>query len=297
MAIKSLADLQSAWKSPERNTEGTSMPNNYYPFWNMPADSKAVVRFLPDANEENPMGFVVEKVTHVLQINGERKTVPCLSMYGDSCPICAVSQRFYKDGDNETGKKYWKKKTHIAQVLVLEDPIPAGEDGETHQGKVRYVQLGYQLFNIIKAAFDDGDLDQVPFHYEEGTNFLIKKTKQGDYDNYTTSKFDRKPTALTSDQVELADAQRVDLSTLLPKHPGVEKVEAMLEAALSGGTYEEETPSKKGPAMDKADTSVTASVKAALSSSDDKEEVDAEAEADAEDLLAQIRNRRKKKGE
>ena len=64
---------------------------------------------------------------HNLEINGDRKSVPCLSMYGEDCPICAVSSAYYKAEDKENGKKYWKKKQHIAQALIVEDPLPADE--------------------------------------------------------------------------------------------------------------------------------------------------------------------------
>ena len=66
---------------------------------------QAIIRFLPDKNQDNPLGFLVEKLSHALTINGERKTVPCLRMYGEDCPICAVSSAYYKDEDKENGKK------------------------------------------------------------------------------------------------------------------------------------------------------------------------------------------------
>ena len=53
---KSLADIQNAFKTPERTS---GRPNNYYPFYRMPMDAQAVVRFVPDTNEENPLGFLV----------------------------------------------------------------------------------------------------------------------------------------------------------------------------------------------------------------------------------------------
>ena len=95
----SLEQLRSAFKQPER--AGNNLPNNYYPFWNMKNGESATVRFLPDANQDNPYGFLVERLTHVLEINGERKTVPCLHMYGEDCPICAVSKAYYDDEDQK----------------------------------------------------------------------------------------------------------------------------------------------------------------------------------------------------
>jgi hypothetical protein len=234
-----LEKLKAAFKKNEN--EGTSRPNNYYPFWNIPDGSQAIVRFLPDANKDNPMGFMVEKLMHTLTINGENKSVPCLKMYGEECPICKVSSAFYKEDDKVNGKKYWRKKQHLAQVLVVEDPLPPDETtGETHEGKVRFVALGFQLFNIIKDAFESGELDEVPFAFEGGTNFIIKKTKQGDYPSYALSKFARRSTDLSDDEIASVRDQMVDLSTLIPQSLGVEKVESMLEAALTGATYGED---------------------------------------------------------
>ena len=66
MTKRTLADLQGAFATPSSNFK----PSNYYPFFLMKDGQQAVVRFLPDKNLENPMGFLVEKVVHNLVING-----------------------------------------------------------------------------------------------------------------------------------------------------------------------------------------------------------------------------------
>lgn len=304
----SIDQLRAAFKKNEN--EGSSRPNNYFPFWNIPENSQATVRFLPDANAENPMGFVVEKHMHTLTINGENKSVPCLKMYGEECPICKVSQAYYKEEDKVNGKKYWRKKQHIAQVLVMEDPLPPDEDsGENHEGKVRFVALGFQLFNIIKDAFESGELDEVPFAYEGGTNFIIKKTKQGEYPSYSLSKFARKSTDLTDDEIAAVTDQLVDLSTLLPANPGLEKVEAMLEAALTGAEYTEgdsdskpartSKPAKAAKAdADEDDVPFDTDDKPAAKAAAVEESADGESgeyDDEADQILAQIRARQAKK--
>jgi hypothetical protein len=286
----SIDQLKAAFKTPER-TEGANLPNNYFPFWNMKNGESATIRFLPDSNTENALGFLVEKVMHNLEINGDRKSVPCLSMYGEDCPVCAVSQAYYKADDKANGKKYWKKKQHIAQALVVEDPLPADETTqETHEGKVRYVALGYQLFNVIKEAFESGDLEDVPFAYEGGCNFIIKKSEQGEYSTYAVgSKFARKESDLDEDTI--ANLDLIDLTTLLPKNPGRDKIEAMLEAALTGADYAEDNSESKPVAESKrvAESKPTPTKTTP--------EDDSELEAEADDILAQIRNRKKAKSE
>lgn len=304
---KSLADLQSAFKTPERSSG--NRPSNYYPFFLMPMDSQAVVRFLPDKNEENPMGFLVEKIMHNLVINGEKRATPCLSMYGEDCPICAVSQQYYKANDEANGKKYWKKRQHIGQVLVVDDPLEADKDtGENHEGKIRYINLGYQLFGIIKAAFESGDLDTIPYAYEGGYNFTIKKSAQGDYSTYALgSNFARRASDLDEDTIAMINEEIVDLATLLPANPGVEKTEALLNAALTGDPLEEgESGGGFAAAVQRTATKATAdddsgddipavketpAVKTSAVESDDSVDLP----DDAEDILAKIRNRRKNK--
>jgi len=290
MAFKSLDELRQNYKqNNESNSE--SRPNNYYPFWNMKVGEQAIVRFLPDANDDNPLGFMVEKVMHNLTINGDRKSVPCLSMYGEDCPVCKVSQAYYKQEDKKNGSKYWKKKQHLAQVLVVEDPLEADkETGETHEGKVRFLSIGYQLYNVIMEAFDSGDLEERPDHYENGTDFIIKKTKQGEYDSYQIgSKFARRERALDEDTI--ANLDLIDLSTLLPKNLGLDKVEDLLNADLGGKAYVDDK--KPSAPADNTVAKVEAAIETAAAVETSEDTRAPELEQSAQDLLEEIRNRRK----
>lgn len=240
--MRSLKDLKNVFgnegnKENRENGGGTG----YYPFWNMKAGQRAVVRFLPDANDDNERGFLVEKVFHNLTINGQRKMVPCLSMYGEDCPICKLSQEYYKAKDEVNGKKYWKKKQYMAQVLIVEDPLEADANtGETHEGKVRLLSLGFQIYNIITEAFKSDELEVAPFSYEGGYDFVIKKTEQGQYASYAVgTKFMNKQRDLSEEEIGVAEEGLIDLSTVLPKNPGFDKVEAMLQADLNGEDYSE----------------------------------------------------------
>jgi len=301
---KSLKDLQSAFSTPERTTG--NFTNNYYPFYSMDMDNQATVRFLPDANEENAMGFLVEKIMHNLVINGDRRSTPCLSMYGEDCPICAVSQAYYKANDEANGKKYWKKRQHIGQILVMDDPLPADKDtGETHEGKVRYINLGFQIFNIIKKAFEKGDLENVPYAYEGGCDFNITKSAQGEYATYALgSNFARRESDLDADTIAMVQEEIVDLSTLLPANPGIEKTEALLNAALTGAPLEDSKPAGNGfaaavqatatktaPVAETAEEEIPVVKAAPVAETTTEEPLDDE----AEDILAKIRSRRKSK--
>lgn len=247
-----LAELRATYKETPREggNSNSAAFNKYYPFWKMKNGQKAIVRFLPDANEANPRGFLEEKVNHNLTINGQKKSVPCLSMYGEDCPVCKVSQDYYKANDKINGSKYWRKKSYIAQAIVVEDPLPADpETGVTHQGQVRNITVGYQLHEIIKEAFaDDEALQGVPYDFHEGHDFIIKKSEQGEYSTYTMgTKFSNKQRALSEDELAVVEEGMIELKSLLPKNPGVEKITAMLNADLNGEEYVE---SKGGNSSD-----------------------------------------------
>jgi hypothetical protein len=294
----SLDQLKQRFKKQEPS-EGGNRPNNYYPFWNIAEGQQAIVRFLPDKNGDNPFGFVVEKLMHTLVINGENKSVACLKMHGEDCPVCKVSSEYYKKEDKENGKKYWRKKQHIAQALVIEDPLKADENtGETHAGKVRFLALGYQLFQVIQAAFESGDLEEIPYSLDGGYDFVIKKTKQGDYSTYAVgSRFKAKARKLTDEERSVAEDQMIDLSTLLPANPGEEKVAAMLTSALTGASYADDSSkgsSKKATpsaSRDADDAPATVAAKPAPTASTPS----ADDEDDGEEILAMIKNRRQSK--
>jgi hypothetical protein len=295
-AKKSLASLKSAFGGDEKPTNNTTFTNNYYPFWSMNTGQRAVVRFLPDLNESNPRGFLVDKVVHNLTINGQKRTIPCLSMYNEECPICKISQAYYKAKDEINGKKYWKNKQSIGQVLVIEDPLPAdAETGENHQGKVRMITLGFQVLNIIKEAFASDELEGIPYDFEEGYDFIIKKTESGGYPSYAVgTKFSNKQRALTGAELEAVENGMVDLATLLPKNPGVEKVQAQLDAEMNGEEYDDGAfkPTKSAPKTTKDeddDLPFVPTTKAPVT------EAAEEKDDSVDDMLAQIRSRRKNK--
>lgn len=277
-----LAELRERFKKPT-NTGGSQ----YIPFWDMKTGEQMTVRFLPDQNPDNPLLFVVEKLSHQLEVDGERKTIPCLKMYGrDDCPICKVSQAHFKKKDKDNGLKYWRKKQFIAQVLVQEDPLPPNDEGETYQGKVRPILLGPKIYDAVKLAIEDGELDEVPCDYENGTDFVIKKGKQGDFADYSRSKFARNPSALSSDQIESITSQLIDLSTLLPKMPSLEEVEDLLERHLNGSSK----PSKSSAADDEdEDRPAARRSQTPAPSADDEDDDD---DSDAASILARIRSGR-----
>ena len=159
--------------------------------------------------------------------------------------------------------------------------------------------MGYQLYNVIKEAFESGDLDEIPFAFEGGCNFTIKKSKQGEYATYAVgSRFARKSTDLTEDEIEFVEEEMIDLSTLLPEKPNVEKVEGQLRAALTGAAYKESTsnPWDEDEDEDEVNPKKTSSKKKKPVVEDDENDVVEDDEfgesGEADDILTRIRSRR-----
>lgn len=235
MTKRSLADLAAAFSSKTTENTGGATWKLFFPFWKAEVDTVSTVRFLPDADETNPMGFLVENLTHSLTINGKRETVACLKMYGEECPICDLSARFYDkksaEYNEELGKQYYRKKSYIGQVLVIDTPIE--HDAEQ---LVKLIEFGPQVFKQIQAAFQSGDLEAAPFELKGGYNFRFRKTKTGSGQNsYTTSNFAPKQTDVGDDILE-----KMNLFTLNDyRTQKTERaaVEAMLVAATTGGSY------------------------------------------------------------
>jgi hypothetical protein len=237
--INALRQNFAAESDKKNANKGPSGPSRYFPFWNMPIGQSSSIRFLPDVNTDNPYGFLVEKRMHELTINGNKYKVPCNHMYGEECPICKASQAYYKAGDEVNGKKFWRKQSYIGQALVTDSSVPLKEDDEDPVGKVKLVSITYTLYKIIKDAFESGDLDEVPFDFDNGYDFVIKKDQQGDYASYTLSNFARRPSSLGPDLEGVAQEGMIDLATARPKQYEMARIEAMLEAAISGAPYDD----------------------------------------------------------
>ena len=98
------AKLQEAQsKSTGQSTGGGD--NAIYPHWNMPEGSTTTVRFLPDADPNNTF-FWIERAMIKLPfagVKGETNSkpvtvqVPCMEMWGETCPVLTEVRPWFKD--------------------------------------------------------------------------------------------------------------------------------------------------------------------------------------------------------
>ena len=86
--------------------------------------------------------------------------VPCMEMYGKTCPVLTEVRPWFKDKSMEDmGRKYWKKKSYIFQGFVVTNPL--AED-TTPENPIRRFIIGPQIFNIIRAALLDPEMEELP---------------------------------------------------------------------------------------------------------------------------------------
>jgi len=251
--MASLAEIRAKLQEANNRSTGNSTgggDNAIYPHWNMQEGREAVVRFLPDGNADNTF-FWVERAMIKLPfagIKGEtdsRNTivqVPCVEMYNDgtACPILSEVRGWFKDKSLEDmGRKYWKKRSYIFQGFVTDDPL---NEERTPENPIRRFIIGPQIYQIIKGALMDPELEELPTDYLRGVDFRIKKTSKGGYADYSTSQWSRKERSLNEQENAAVEQHGLfNLNDFLPKKPTdveLKVMKEMFEASVDGEAYD-----------------------------------------------------------
>ena len=246
----SLAEIRAKLKSQESRSERTGGGDNaIFPHWNIPEGATTAVRFLPDGDPNNTF-FWAERLMIRLPFPGVKGDinskpvvvqVPCVEMFGETCPILTEVRGWFKDPALEDmGRKYWKKRSYIFQGFVTENPLQ--EDAP--ENPIRRFVISPSIFNLIKDALMDPDIQEMPTDYTAGLDFRITKTTKGQYADYSTSKWARKETALSETQMLAIDTHGLNtLSDFLPKKPTEVElacIKEMFEASVDGQPYDTE---------------------------------------------------------
>jgi hypothetical protein len=248
--MASLADIRAKLKQQETrgsNTTGSG-DNSIYPFWNMQEGQTATIRFLPDGNDANTF-FWTERLMIKLPfagVKGETESrpvqvqVPCMEMYGETCPILSEVRGWFKDPTLEDmGRKYWKKRSYIFQGFVADNPI---KEDETSENPIRRFIIGPQIFQLIKAALMDPDMEELPTDYTAGVDFRLSKGSKGGYADYGASNWARRSRPLTDAEMKAVnDHGLYNLSDFLPKKPSeveLKVISEMFEASVDGEPYD-----------------------------------------------------------
>jgi hypothetical protein len=251
--MASLAEIRAKLAEQQNRSSGNNTgggDNAIYPHWNMQEGKEAVIRFLPDADQSNTF-FWAERAMIKLPFAGVKGDtdsrqvivqVPCMEMYNDGtpCPILTEVRPWFKDKSLEDmGRKYWKKRSYVFQGFVVEDPL--NEDSKPENPIRRFI-IGPQIFQIIKGALMDPELEELPTDYMRGVDFRVKKTSKGGYADYSTSSWSRKERALDDAEKAAIDQHGLfNMSDFLPKKPGeveLKVMKEMFEASVDGEAYD-----------------------------------------------------------
>ena len=316
--MATLAEIRAKLKEQENRSSGGSGggDNAIYPFWNLKDGESATIRFLPDGDENNTF-FWQERLMIKLPFAGVKNEsdsrpvqvqVPCMEMYGETCPVLSEVRGWFKDKNLEDmGRKYWKKRSYVFQGFVTDNPL---KEDSSPENPVRRFIIGPQIFQIIKGALMDPDMNELPTDYTAGVDFRISKTSKGGYADYSTSTWARKERTLNEDEYKAIENHGLfTLSDYLPKKPSeveVEAIKEMFEKSVDGEAYDMDkfgsyfrpagmsartgdpvkaaTPTPKATPAPEAKATVTESAteKAEAPSTDNHK---------AEDILAMIPNR------
>lgn len=324
--MATLAEIRAKLKEQETRSSGQSTggDNAIYPFWNLKEGETSTVRFLPDGDENNTF-FWQERLMIKLPfagIKGETDSrpvqvqVPCMEMYGETCPVLSEVRGWFKDKNLEDmGRKYWKKRSYVFQGFVTDNPL---KEDSTPANPIRRFIIGPQIFQIIKGALMDPDMNELPTDYTAGVDFRIAKTSKGGYADYSTSNWARRERPLDEAEYKaIEDSGLFNLSDYLPKKPDevqVGVIKKMFEASVDGEAYDMEqfgqyfrpagvsartgdpvkasTPTPAAAPAPEAAPVVEATATAPVTPAATTESATAPADNNkAEDILAMIRNR------
>ena len=249
--MASLAEIRAKLKEQETRSTGGSTgggDNAIYPFWNMAEGEQATLRFLPDGNIANTF-FWAERLMIKLPfagVKGETDSrpvqvqVPCMEMYGESCPILNEVRGWFKDPSLEDmGRKYWKKRSYIFQGFVTDNPL---KEDTTPENPIRRFIIGPQIFQLIKAALMDPDMEELPTDYTAGVDFRLSKGSKGGYADYGASNWARRERPLSDAEMKAVnDHGLFNLNDFLPKKPTdieLKVLSEMFEASVDGEAYD-----------------------------------------------------------
>jgi hypothetical protein len=250
--MASLADIRArlaAQDTRSQRTQSSTGDSTLYPHWNIPENSTATIRFLPDGNPDNEF-FWVERQLIKLPFNSVigrpdikriEVQVPCVEAYGESCPVHAELRAWYKDESlKEMASRYWKKRSYLFQGFVRSNPL---QDDKTPENPIRRFIISSQIYTIIKSSLLDPEMEELPIDYMRGLDFFVKKTtKSGGYADYSTSNWSRKESALTdTEQAAIDQYGLFNLTDFMPKKPGAAELEIIMEmfqASVDGKAYD-----------------------------------------------------------
>jgi len=247
--MATLAEIRAKLQaSSQQNSSQGGGDNAIFAHWNIAEGQTATVRFLPDADPNNTFFWIERNMIKLpfAGVKGDTNSkpvtvqVPCMEMWGETCPILQEVRPWFKDKSlEEMGRKYWKKKSYLFQGFVVDSKL---QEDKVPENPIRRFIMSSQIFNIVKNALMDSEIEELPTDYVRGLDFKIAKTSKGGYADYTTSNWSRRERALSEAENEaIAKHGLFDLKTFLPKKPTdveLKVIKEMFEASVDGEAFD-----------------------------------------------------------
>jgi hypothetical protein len=251
--MATLAEIRARLAEQAQKSGGTKQgggDNSIYAHWNIQEGTSASIRFLPDADETNTFFWRERQMIKIpfAGVAGQDENkkvmvqVPCVEMWGETCPVHATIRPWFKDPNMEAlGRTYWKKRSYVFQGFVVSSPM---EEDSVPENPIRRFVISPQIFTLIKQALMDPDMENIPTDYQAGTDFRLNKTQKGGYADYSTSGWARKERGLNETELQaIATHGLFNLNDFMPKKPGIDEQRAifeMFEASVEGKLYDPE---------------------------------------------------------
>jgi len=249
--MATLAEIRAKLAEQEKKTSassGLASDNAIFPFWNIAEGTTSTLRFLPDGDSNNTF-FWQERAMIKLPfpgIKGSQDTkptvvqIPCMEMFSEPCPILSEVRTWFKDPSLEDmGRKYWKKRSYIFQGFVVNSTL---DEDSVPENPIRRFVINPSIFNIIRSALMNPDMEDLPTDLEAGRDFKLTKTQKGGYADYSTSTWSFKARGLSETERSAIDKFGLhNLSDYMPKKPSADEVAIMQElfkASVDGELYD-----------------------------------------------------------
>ena len=239
-----------------KNGDFQNQPDAFLAFWNIALGERLNLRFLPDANPNNP--FFWQEIANIeMPFNGIKGKsfdpvtvkIPCSELWDkNSCPVHNELRTWYKSSDESIKKmasKYWMKKKFLLQCFIAPNSCLVDKDNPPVDNPIRRVLINNDLLIKIKSIIMNPECPELPIHYERGRDFTVVKAKgTNGYHNYDESVWSMNERPLNEFERNAINTHGLfDLSAFMPKRPTDEEkliTYQMFEASLRGDAYDPE---------------------------------------------------------
>jgi len=204
----------------------------------LPAESRVVVKSALEGAQLNRPDVLDEVATAPASVRGTSESEEPIKIVYPASAVIAETRPLWKSNE-ALARKYWKKRSFISQGFVVSSPFAESDPPEN---PIRRLIVGSSLLEKLKAGLRDPEMENTPTDYLNGTDFKIKKTRKGDYNNYDTSEWSRRSRPLTeAEQIAIDQYGLWNLSDFKGARPdaeGIAMIKAMFHASMNGDPFD-----------------------------------------------------------